>query len=474
MPSAEFEEIDKSYALQNEYNNLQKFKSFSVKERIERINKISAYIDDPSNTKELFEVLNKDLGKSKEEVMLSELFPLQSTIKSVNRNLKKWCSDKLFPTPISMIGLTSAVKYEPKGHVLIVAPWNYPFLLAINPLIYAIGAGNIVIVKPSEIAQHTSAFIKKMIDELFPSNEIKVIEGGIKETTHLLQKKFNHVYFTGSPRVGKIVMEASAKHLSSVTLELGGKSPVIIDDSTNLKTIAKKIAWAKTLNCGQTCIAPDYILVKKEVKNAFIEKYKHYVQQLLDPNNNGIENSASFGKIIDLKNYDRLIDLIKDAQLKGATISDYSNADRAKKFFPPVTVTDLKNDMHLMNEEIFGPILPIISYDNLQEAVQQINALPKPLALYIMSKNKKSINYIINNTSAGNTMVNELMMNVAHPDLPFGGVNNSGIGKSNGKYSFINFSNERGIMKRKWGTHSFIYPPYNKTIYKLLKLIAKI
>ena len=215
-------------------------------------------------------------------------------------------------------------------------------------------------------------------------------------------------------------------------------------------------------------------MVKKEVKNAFIEKYKHYVQQLLDPNNNGIESSASFGKIIDLKNYDRLIDLIKDAQLKGATISDYSNADRAKKFFPPVTVTDLKNDMHLMNEEIFGPILPIISYDNLQEAVQQINSLPKPLALYIMSKNKKSINYIINNTSAGNTMVNELMMNVAHPDLPFGGVNNSGIGKSNGKYSFINFSNERGIMKRKWGTHSFIYPPYNKTIYKLLKLIAKI
>ena len=210
----EFEEIDKSYALQNESNNLQKFKSFSVKERIERINKISAYIDDPSNSKELFEVLNKDLGKSKEEVMLSELFPLQSTIKSVNRNLKKWCSDKLFSTPITMIGLSSAVKYEPKGHVLIIAPWNYPFLLAINPLIYAIGAGNIVIVKPSEIAQNTSAFIKKMIDELFPSNEIKVIEGGIKETTHLLQKKFNHVYFTGSPRVGKIVMEASAKHLS--------------------------------------------------------------------------------------------------------------------------------------------------------------------------------------------------------------------------------------------------------------------
>ena len=474
MPSAEFEEIDKSYALQNESNNLQKFKSFSVKERIERINKISAYIDDPSNTKELFEVLNKDLGKSKEEVMLSELFPLQSTIKSVNRNLKKWCSDKLFPTPITMIGLSSAVKYEPKGHVLIIAPWNYPFLLAINPLIYAIGAGNIVIVKPSEIAQNTSAFIKKMIDELFPSNEIKVIEGGIKETTHLLQKKFNHVYFTGSPRVGKIVMEASAKHLSSVTLELGGKSPVIIDESTNLKTIAKKIAWAKTLNCGQTCIAPDYILVKKEVKNAFIEKYKHYVQQLLDPNNNGIESSASFGKIIDLKNYDRLIELLKDAQLKGATISDYSNTNRSKKFFPPVTVTDLKNDMHLMNEEIFGPILPVVSYDNLQEAVQQINALPKPLALYIMSKNKTSINYIINNTSAGNTMVNELMMNVAHPDLPFGGVNNSGIGKSNGKYSFINLSNERGIMKRKWGTHSFIYPPYNKTIYKLLKLIAKI
>jgi aldehyde dehydrogenase (NAD+) len=269
-------------------------------------------------------------------------------------------------------------------------------------------------------------------------------------------------------------MEASAKHLCSVTLELGGKSPVIVDETTNIKKTATKIAWAKTLNCGQTCIAPDYILVKKEVEKQFTEQYKKAINQLLDPNNKGINNSEFFGNIINTKNYDRLIELLEDANAKGAHVSDYSLANRDNKFIPPVVVTKVNNNMSIMEEEIFGPIIPIIPFENINEVITQINNLPKPLALYIMSKKRKTINFLINNTSAGNTMVNELMMNVAHPDLPFGGVNNSGIGKSNGRYSFINFSNERGLMKRKWGTHEFIYPPFNKTIYKLLKIIARV
>ncbi len=470
----QFSLIDKAYNQQNNFENLQELKNSSVKERLKRINKIASYINEPKNVAKITTALSKDLGKSEEEVTLSEIYPLLLTIKTVAKNLKRWSQDEYLPTPLTMIGLTSSIKYEPKGHVLIIGPWNYPFMLAINPLIYAIAAGNAAIVKPSEIASNTSSLVKEMISEIFNPNEVTVIEGGIEETTHLLAKKFNHIYFTGSPNVGKIVMEAGSRHLCSVTLELGGKSPVIIDQTTNIKTTAKKIAWAKTLNCGQTCIAPDYILVKKEVEKDFIAAYKQAITELLDPQNKGINNSAYFGNIINTKNYDRLIHLIEDAKEKGALVSDYSLASKENKFIPPSVVGNANNSMSIMKEEIFGPLLPIITFDTLSEVITQINELPKPLALYIMSKSSKTIDHIINNTSAGNTMVNELMMNVAHPDLPFGGVNNSGIGKSNGRYSFINFSNERGLMKRKWGTHKFIYPPFNKTIYKLLKIIAKI
>ena len=470
----QFSLIDKAYNQQNNFENLQELKNSSVKERLKRINKIASYINEPKNVVKITAALSKDLGKSEEEVTLSEIYPLLLTIKTVAKNLKRWSQDEYLPTPLTMIGLTSSIKYEPKGHVLIIGPWNYPFMLSINPLIYAIASGNAAIVKPSEIAVHTSALVKEMIAEIFNPNEVTVIEGGIEETTHLLAKKFNHIYFTGSPNVGKIVMEAGSRHLCSVTLELGGKSPVIIDQTTNIKTTAKKIAWAKTLNCGQTCIAPDYILVKKEVEKDFISAYKQAITELLDPKNIGINNSAYFGNIINTKNYDRLIYLIEDAKEKGALVSDYSLASKENKFIPPLVVANANNSMSIMKEEIFGPLLPIITFDTLSEVITQINELPKPLALYIMSKSSKTVDHIINNTSAGNTMVNELMMNVAHPDLPFGGVNNSGIGKSNGRYSFINFSNERGLMKRKWGTHKFIYPPFNKTIYKLLKIIAKI
>ena len=235
-----FSLIDKAYNQQNNFENLQVLKNSSVKERLKRINKIANYINERKNVAKITAALSKDLGKSEEEVTLSEIYPLLLTIKTVAKNLKRWSQDEYLPTPLTMIGLTSSIKYEPKGHVLIIGPWNYPFMLSINPLIYAIAAGNAVIVKPSEIAANTSSLVKEMISEIFPTNEVTVIEGGIEETTHLLAKKFNHIYFTGSPNVGKVVMEASAKHLCSVTLELGGKSPVIIDQTTNIKTTAKQ------------------------------------------------------------------------------------------------------------------------------------------------------------------------------------------------------------------------------------------
>ena len=237
--------IDNVFNDQNIYANLQALKNCSIKDRIKRINKIASYINEPKNVGKITSALSKDLGKSEQEVTLSEIYPLLLTIKTVTKNLKRWSQDEYLPTPLTMIGLTSSIKYEPKGHVLIIGPWNYPFMLAINPLIYAIAAGNAVIVKPSEIAANTSSLVKEMISEIFPTNEVTVIEGGVEETTHLLTKKFNHIYFTGSPNVGKVIMEASAKHLCSVTLELGGKSSVIVDETTNIKKQPLKLLGQK-------------------------------------------------------------------------------------------------------------------------------------------------------------------------------------------------------------------------------------
>jgi aldehyde dehydrogenase (NAD+) len=290
------QEVERLFALQHEDNNLQRVKDMSVKQRIAKIKKIESYLLDARNQDEWLSALWKDLHKCKEEALTTELTPIITAAKHIYNNLNHWVQDEPVDAPIAMAGLSSYVKYEPKGHVMVISPWNYPLQLAVNPLIHAIAAGNVVLLKPSEIASHTSAFLKKMISDLFDEKEVAVVEGGIPETTQLLDKPFHHIFFTGSPAVGKIVMKAASKHLTSVTLELGGKSPVVVDKTISMEVAAGKVAFGKCINAGQTCIAPDYVLIHESKEDEFIHQFKLHVEGFYNQGRQGYSGISRIWK----------------------------------------------------------------------------------------------------------------------------------------------------------------------------------
>lgn len=468
------QEVDKIFNIQSSFDNLQNLKNNNYRERIVNIKKIEAFILNENNHKKIAKALWDDLRKSNEEVISTEISPIILTIKHICRNLKSWMQDRHVPSPLTMAGMQSYIKYEPKGVVLIISPWNYPFQLSILPLVYAIAAGNAVILKPSEISSSTSSILNLMLSDIFKQNEVAVIQGGVDIATALLNKASNHIHFTGSPAVGKIVMKAASNNLTSVTLELGGKSPVIIDETANIISSTQKIAWAKCLNNGQTCVAPDYAFIHESKIDNFKSLFSDTINKFYNSENKGISQSPDYCRIINNKNYSRLTELIDDAISKGAEKISYEDSNAEDKFIAPTLLLNVNEDMRIMQEEIFGPILPIIIYNEISEVISYINNRPTPLASYIMSSSNKNTKYIIDNTSSGGTAVNELMVTTINPSLPFGGKNNSGIGKSNGIHSFIDFSNERGIVVRKWGNLKMIYPPYNAKIFKLFKKIIKL
>ncbi|MDC6470538.1 aldehyde dehydrogenase family protein [Flavobacteriales bacterium] len=468
-------EIKRIFNLQSKASNVLSLRNSSYKERVEKIKSIRTFISNDANHKKIAEALYKDLKKSNEEVISTEITPTLLNIKQVLKNLKQWMKDEHVPSPLTMVGTSSYIKYQSKGNILLISPWNYPIFLSLYPLIYAIASGNSVILKPSEISTHSSKVIKNIIQTLFKENEVAVIEGSVEESTELLKLPFNHIHFTGSPRVGKIVMEAAAKNLSGITLELGGKSPVIVDGTGNIKNIAQKIAWAKTLNCGQTCIAPDFALLKKENLQDFITHFKNSVAKFYNVNNQGIEKSSDYGRIVDDINFKRIDAILKDAVKKGAKIETGGEINSKEKFMPPTLLSNVTQDMLVMQEEIFGPILPVITFENNSDVIELFQKMPSPLAIYIMSSNKKNIKYFMDNTVSGGVCINELMLTVVNPNLPFGGVNNSGIGKSGGKHSFNDFSNEKGVVKKNFGNFlKLVYPPFKKSIFKYFKHIVKI
>lgn len=467
-------EIERVFQVQHPFENLQKLKKTAAKERIARIKKIERYLLDDQHQTEWLAALHYDLRKSKEEAITTELAPILSSMKHIYDELAYWMEDEKVSVPWMMAGLSSFVKYEPKGHVMVISPWNYPLQLAVNPVIHAIAAGNVVLLKPSEVAAATSKFLHQMFTDLFDESEVAVIEGGIPETSLLLEKPFHHIFFTGSPAVGKIVMRAAADNLTSVTLELGGKSPVIIDGTLDMKTAAGKVAFGKCLNAGQTCIAPDYVLIKEGLENDFVANFEQHINKFYNQDGKGIENAEEYPRIINSKNASRVASYVTDAVEKGAKVAIEGKIDEENRLITPFVLTNVTPDMKVMQDEIFGPVLPVMTYKSLDEVPDRIAQMEKPLALYILSKNRKNINFLLNNTTSGGAAINELMVTSINPYLPFGGSNFSGIGKSNGKYSFIEFSNERGVVKRKWGTFSIIYPPYNKTLIKWLAKIARI
>jgi aldehyde dehydrogenase (NAD+) len=439
----------------------------------DRKNKLKSLLYALENTfrQELRDAMMADFKKPKADVDLSEIFPVSSELKFAINNLGKWTAKQAADTPLAFFGSTSYIKYEPKGVCLIIAPWNFPINLLLSPLVSAIAGGNTAILKPSEFTPHTSAVLAKLIKSIFNENEVALIEGGIETSTALLELPFNHIFFTGAPSIGKIVMAAAAKNLASVTLELGGKSPTIVDETASISTTAKRIVWGKFHNSGQICIAPDYVLVHESKKEALIEAMK---KTLSDFYGSDAQTSDSYGHIVNQKHAERVNGYLQDAVSKGAKVVFGGKSDTANSFIEPTLVTETPYESALMQNEIFGPVLPIISYKNLDEAIAKINEGEKPLALYIYSKSQKNIDKIMDNTRAGNSCINNNDLHYYNPSLPFGGSNNSGIGKAHGIFGFQEFTNARGVYRQHLPPAlELLMPPYNGLKERLIELVVK-
>lgn len=440
-------------------------------QRIDLLRKLRNAIQE--NEEAIFTALHKDLRKSRFEASVTEVFFIYGEIDFAISNLRDWMSPKRIGKTMSNPFAKNRIHYEPKGVCLIIAPWNYPFQLVMSPLVSAIAAGNCVMVKPSELSPATSKIITNIILNTFDEEHIACIEGNADVSQQLLELPFDHIFFTGSTEIGKVVMTAAAKNLTSVTLELGGKSPTVIDKEVDLVKAAQKIAWGKLVNAGQTCIAPDYVLVHQDRLDEFIDLYKKFAQEMYFKSKDKI-NTEVYGKIISKKHFDRLSDLITEAVDKGAKLNWGGKADDKSQTIYPTIITQIPKGTALMEQEIFGPILPIIPYKDLPEAIDFINQKQKPLALYIFSKSDKNVKKIIKSTSAGGTCINDVLVHIANPKLPFGGVNHSGMGSSNGFFGFKNFSHERTVVKQRGlDFNSMIYPPY-ETKNWVLKLLKRI
>lgn len=443
----------------------------SAQQRILKLKQLRNAIEEFEE--QIYTALQSDLRKNPFESAVTEVFFALSEIDFAIKNLKKWMKPKRAHKSITSIFATNRIYQEPKGVCLIIAPWNYPFQLIMSPLISAIAAGNCIILKPSEISVATSAVITKLIQNTFQQNEIACFEGDRTISEFLLQLPFDHIFFTGSTAVGKSVMQAAAQNLSSVTLELGGKSPVIIDETADIEDAASKIAWGKLINAGQTCIAPDHVFVQKSKLEEFITSYKAAVTSQFF-NKEGKLNTTQYSKIINRRHAQRLMELITEAVDHGATITWGGNIDWDDLTIYPTLLYPVTLDSKIMQEEIFGPILPIIPYDNFTEPLNIINSKGKPLAFYIFSKDKHTVKQLLKSTSSGGVCINDVVIHVSNPHLPFGGVNSSGMGSCHGIFGFKTFSHEKSItFQSALNISKLIYPPYTKKEW-VLKLLRKL
>ena len=443
-------------------------RSESIGDRKKRLVEFESFI--LKNKHKVSDAVFKDFKKPQAESDISEVYPVLTEIRHTLAHLSDWAKPQKIDAPLTYLGTRSEVRYEPKGVCLIIAPWNFPFNLCIGPLISCLVAGNTAVIKPSELTPNTSKLIAELVSEFFDEDMVTVFQGDQDVSTQLLSLPFDHIFFTGSPAVGKIVMKAAAENLSSVTLELGGKSPAIIDESANLKDAAKRIAFGKFLNNGQTCIAPDYALVHENVKTKFIEELKSITNKMFGENGAFNESSPNYARIVNRKHFDRLNKILQDAVDKGAKIEMSGPVNKDTNFIHPVILTNVSSDTLAMQEEIFGPILPVVSFKTADQVTYIVNGKPKPLALYVFTNRKSFREKILTETSAGSVGVNDCVLQFSHPNLPFGGVNNSGIGKSHGRYGFLAFSNEKPVLKQKRGFSMayLMHPPYSNFRKKLV------
>ncbi|WP_061309721.1 aldehyde dehydrogenase [Clostridium botulinum] len=431
--------------MENIRNILEKQKSFfdkgytkDINFRIEALKKLKHNIK--INENNIFKALNIDLNKSEFETFITEIGIVYDEINEAIKNIKKWSKPKKVKTPITNFLASSYIYNEPYGVALIMSPWNYPFQLIMAPLVGAISAGNCVLLKPSELAIETEKIIVKIIKDTFSDEYIGVITGGIEESTALLKEKFDYIFYTGGINVGKIVMRAAAEHLTPITLELGGKSPCIVDKDANIDLAARRIAWGKFLNAGQTCVAPDYLVVHRNIKEKLISSIENYIVEFFGENT---FESEDYPRIINERHFKRLEGYLKEGKIVSGGNTDINNL-----YIEPTIIEGINFENRIMEEEIFGPIFPVIEFEDIDKVIDIVKNNPKPLALYYFSENKEKQEFIIKNISFGGGCINDTIMHLSTSTLPFGGVGSSGIGGYHGRASFDTFSHKKSILKK--------------------------
>lgn len=443
--------MEKLLLQQREFFNTDQTKNVDF--RLSQLKKFKDILKE--NEELLYEAIYKDFKKSEFETYTTELSLLYHEINSFIKNIKKWSSRQKVATGMANFPAKSYIIPEPLGVTLVIGAWNYPYQLSLLPAITSIAAGNTVILKPSELPANTSKAMAKLINENFPENYFHVVEGGVHETKLLLEHRFDKIFFTGSIPVGKIIYQAAAKHLTPVTLELGGKSPTFVLADADLKMTAKRIVWSKFLNAGQTCISPDYVLVDKSIEKALLDALKVEIEACFDNKSRFDEN---YLQIINTKNFDRLSKLVKSGQVYFGGI-----LNRDERFISPTILHNVTFTDEVMKEEIFGPILPVISFANLEKSIAEVKSRPKPLSCYIYSKNRKTIRNLLKTLSFGGGAINDSVMHLTNSKLPFGGVGFSGIGSYHGKAGFEAFTHYKSILDKPfWFEPNIKYAPYSK------------
>ncbi len=461
----ELSSIDVDKIIEDHYKFFESKKSRNIDFRINQLRSLKSAIK--KYEYKIYEALYKDLGKCEFESYTTEVGFVLSSISHTIKNLKKWAKKEKVKTPLYLFPAKSFVISQPYGTVLIIGPYNYPFQLLIEPLVGALAAGNCVVLKPSENVPNLSRVITEMITETFPKEYIRSVEGGIETNTSLINGTFDYIFFTGSAQVGKIIMEAAARNLVPVTLELGGKSPVIVDESADIRVAAKRIIWGKTINVGQTCVAPDYVVVNNKVKDELIKELKLQIQSFYGKD---AMESKDYGRIVNDRHFIRLkniLDKEADKIIYGGKVN------REKRYIEP-TLIDASWEGAAMSEEIFGPILPIISFSNLDEIIGEIKKLSKPLALYLFAENYEVEKKVLEEISSGGACINDTITHLANPELPFGGVGNSGIGAYHGKESFKTFSHRRSVVRKTTKINiPIVFPPFNNKNLSNVKKLMK-
>ncbi|MFC4101144.1 aldehyde dehydrogenase [Paenibacillus xanthanilyticus] len=439
-------------------------RTLSLAFRKEQLSRLKAAVK--TYEQEILDALLADLNKAADEAFMTEIGLLYTEINEAMKRLRKWAKPKKVRTPLLFFGAKSYIMPEPYGTVLVIAPWNYPFQLAIAPVIGAIAAGNTVIVKPSELTPHVSAVLAKLFHSAFDPAFAAVVEGEVETSRALLAQPFDYIFFTGSVAVGRTVMESAAKRLIPVTLELGGKSPCIVHRDTNLKLAAKRIAYGKLMNAGQTCVAPDYLLVHQSIKSEFVRALKDAFREFYG--DNPIE-SARYGKIVNERHFDRITGYLEG----GGTITHGGRYDRGKLKIEPTLIENVTWEQPVMQDEIFGPILPILTYDRIEEVIHAVNDRPKPLALYLFTDDGAIERDVLARISFGGGCVNDTLMHLGTSNLPFGGVGESGMGSYHGKFSFDTFSHRKSVLKQTMRFDLALRYPSDKSRIELLRKAMK-